>query len=112
MENAYFGIPYWGLRHLISPCTLSAARAFHSTGMAAFSCKTHTLALVIGGCGTSFRLARYLPRAPSTAQECQNFQCKMHTLALLIGGCGTSFRLARPSAAPAFHSTEMSAFPM
>jgi len=133
----------------MSPCALSAYRAFHSTEMLAFPCKKHTLAsllgaaaphfafraiclprlpqhrnfsvrcktytlaFLIGGCGTSFRFALYLPPAPSTAQECQQFQCKTHTLAFLIGGCGTSFRLAcYLPPAPAFHSTGMSAFPM
>jgi len=53
-ENGYFGAPFRGLRNLISP----ADSHFLNTGMLSSRMQNDTLALPIGGCASSFRLAR------------------------------------------------------
>jgi len=59
MQNAYFGIPYWAaahhfaLRAILPPAPSTAQEYQH------FQCETDILALLIGACGTSFRLARH-----------------------------------------------------
>jgi len=47
------GAPHFALRAILPPAPSTAQEYQH------FTCKTHTLALPIGGCGTSFRLARH-----------------------------------------------------
>jgi len=59
MQNAYFGTPYWeppphfALRAILPPAPSTAQECKH------FQCKTNTLALLIGGRATSFRLAHH-----------------------------------------------------
>jgi len=98
--------PHFPLRAMLPPATSSTQECYH------FPCETHTLALPIEGCGSSFRLARDAAASHClNTEECYHFLCKTDTLALPIGGCGTSFRRARDAAASHFLNTGMLLFP-
>jgi len=107
MQNAYFGSPYWGLRHLISPCVRCCRQTLpqHRDATISSHAKRMLWLSLLGAAEPHFALHAMLPPATSSKQECYQFQCKTYTLAVPIGGCGTSFRLCASTAFRTFHNT-------
>jgi len=91
----------------------AAASHFLNTGMLAFLYKTHTLALPIGGCGTSFRLCTRCCRLllPQHRNASNSFIKRLLWLSL-FGAAAHHFAFVRDAAASHFLNTGILAFPI
>jgi len=79
---------HFALRAILPPALSTAQEYQH------FLCETHTLALLIGGCGTSFRLARQSASSAFHSTGISAFSCKTHTLAFIkLGAAAPHFAL-------------------